>query len=160
MMSHDFKINECDKCVYVKDIEHGYVIICLYVDDMLIVSSDDKMITSTKNMLNSRFDMKDLGLADVILGIKIKRTTDRLILSQLHYVDNIHGKFEKDNSSIARTLVDVTLHFSKNKVESVSEVEYSRVIGNLMYLMNCTRLDIAYVVNKLSRYTNNPRAKH
>ena len=74
MMSHGFKINECDKCVYVKDVEHGYVIVCLYVDDMLIVGSDDKMITSTNNMLNSRFDMKDLGLVDVIPGIKIKRT--------------------------------------------------------------------------------------
>ena len=59
MMSHDFKINECNKCAYVKDIEHGYVIVCLYVDDMFIANSDDKMITSTKNMLNSRFDMKD-----------------------------------------------------------------------------------------------------
>ena len=48
MMSHGFKINECDKCVYVKDVEHGYAIICLYVDDMLIVGSDDEMITSTK----------------------------------------------------------------------------------------------------------------
>ncbi|KAL6327752.1 hypothetical protein AAG906_024722 [Vitis piasezkii] len=37
--------------------EHGYVIVCLYVDDMLIVGSDDKMITSTKNMLNSRPDI-------------------------------------------------------------------------------------------------------
>ena len=39
---------------------------------MLIVGSDDKMITSTKNILNSRFDMKDMGLADVILGINHK----------------------------------------------------------------------------------------
>ena len=44
MMSHGFKINECNKCVYAKDVEHGYVIVCLYVDDMLIVDSDDKMI--------------------------------------------------------------------------------------------------------------------
>ena len=160
MLSHGFKINECDKCVYVKDDEHGYVIVCLYVDDMLIVGSDDKMITSTKNMLNSRFDMKDMGLADVILGIKIKRTSDGLVLSQSHYVDNILGKFDKDNSGIARTPVDVTLHFSKNKGESVAQVEYSRVIGSLMYLMSCTRPDIAYAVNKLSRNTSNPGAMH
>ncbi|RVW97088.1 Retrovirus-related Pol polyprotein from transposon TNT 1-94 [Vitis vinifera] len=160
MLSHGFKINECDKCVYVKDTEHGYVIVCLYVDDMLIVGSDDKMITSTKNMLNSRFDMKDMGLADVILGIKIKRTSDELILSQSHYVDKILGKFDKDNSGVARTPVDVTLHLSKNKGESVSQVEYSRIIGSLMYLMSCTRPDIAYAVSKLSRYTSNPGAKH
>ena len=64
-MSHGFKINECDKYVYVKDNEHKYVIVCLYVDDRLIIDSDDKIITSTKKMLNSRFDMKDLRLADV-----------------------------------------------------------------------------------------------
>ena len=72
MMSHGFKINEC---VYVKDTKLGYVIVCLYVDDMLIVGSDKKMIASTKNMLNSRFDMKDMRLVDVILGKKIKRTS-------------------------------------------------------------------------------------
>ena len=160
MMSHDFKINERDKCMYVKDKEHGYVIVCMYVDDMLIVGSDDKMITSTKNMLNSRFDMKDLGLADVMLDIKIKRTSYRLILSQSHYVDNILVKFDKDNSGITKTQVDVTLYSSKNKAESVYQVEYSRVIVNLMYLMSCTRPDIAYTVNKLSRYTSNLKAKH
>ena len=81
MKSHDFKINECDKCVYVKDTKHRYVIVCLYVDDMLLIGSDNKMITFAKNMLNSRFEMKDLGLADVILRIKIKRTSYELILS-------------------------------------------------------------------------------
>ena len=55
--------------VYVKDTKHGYVIVCLYLDDMLIVSADDKMTISTKNMLNSRFDMKDMGLVDVLFGI-------------------------------------------------------------------------------------------
>ena len=160
MMSHGFKINECDKCVYIKDVEHGYVIVCLYVDDMLIVGSDDKMITSIKNMLNSRFDMKNLRLANVILGIKIKRTSYGLILSQSHYVDNILGKFDKDNFGIARTPIDVTLHFSKNKAKSISQVEYSRVLGSLMYLMSYTRSDMVYVVNKLSKYTSNLGAKH
>ena len=89
---------------------------------MLIISSDDKIIISTKNMLNSRFNMKDMGPGDVILGIKIIRTSYGLILSQSHYVDNILGKFDKDNYGITRTLVDVTLHLSKNKGESVSQV--------------------------------------
>ena len=74
MMLHGFKINECEKCVYVKVTEHGYVILCLYVDDMLIIRSNDKMITSSKYMLNSRFDIKDIRLVDVLLGIKIIRT--------------------------------------------------------------------------------------
>ena len=89
MITNGFKINKCT--------ENGYVILCLYVDDILIVSSDDKMIKSTKNMLNSRFDMKDMGLADVILEIKITRISDELILSQSHYVDKILEKLNKNS---------------------------------------------------------------
>ena len=123
MISHRFKINEYDKCVYVKDTEHGYVIVCLNVDDMFIVCSDDKMIISTKNMLNSMLDMKDMGLVNVILGIKIIRTSYGLMLSHSHYVNNILRKFDKVNFGITRTPIDVTLHLSKNKRESVSQVE-------------------------------------
>src|SRR5437667_4688354 len=47
ILSSGFKINECDKCVYVKDNEHGYVILCLYVDDLLIAGSNEKVIKST-----------------------------------------------------------------------------------------------------------------
>ena len=104
--------------------------------------------------------MKDMGHADVILEIKILRTSDGLILNQSHYVDNILGKFDKDNSGISRTPVDVTLHLSKNKIESVYKMGYFRVIGSLMYLMSCTRQYIAYSVSKLSSYMSNPGAKH
>ena len=160
VLANGFKINECDKCIYVKNTVNGYVILCLYVDDMLIVGSDDEMIKSTKAMLSTRFDMKDMGLADVILGVKILRTSDGLVLSQSHYVDKILDKFSNDDSGVARTPIDVNLHMSKNRGDSVSQLEYSRVIGSLMYLMSCTRLDIAYAVSKLSRYTSNPNGDH
>ena len=38
MVSNGFRINECDKCVFIKDTASGYVIMCLYVDDVLIIS--------------------------------------------------------------------------------------------------------------------------
>ena len=160
VLANGFKINECDKCIYVKNTVNGYVILCLYVDDMLIVGSDDEMIKSTKAMLSTKFDMKDMGLADVILGVKILRTSDGLVLSQSHYVDKILDKFSNDDSGVVRTPIDVNLHMSKNRGENVSQLEYSRVIGSLMYLMSCTRPDIAYAVSKLSRYTSNPNGDH
>lgn len=149
MIESRFKINECDKCAYVKDTKDKYVILCLYVDDMLIVGSDNKMIESTKNMLNSRFDMKDMGLADVILGVKISRTSNGFVLSQSHYVEKILGKFHKDDIGLAKIPIDTSQHLSKNRGESISQVEYSRDIRSLMYLMSCTRPDIAYTVSKL-----------
>ena len=164
VFANGFKANECDSCVYYKeyyrDNEDGYVMITLYVDDLLIAGSNDKVIKSTKDMLKSRFDMKDMGLADVILGVKISRTSEGLALSQPHYVDKILERFSKDDNQIAKTPVDMTLHLSKNKGVGVSQLEYSRIIGSLMYLMSCTRPDIAYSISKLSRFTSNPGADH
>ncbi|GJY08243.1 retrovirus-related pol polyprotein from transposon TNT 1-94 [Tanacetum coccineum] len=123
MLESGFKINECDKCVYVKDTNSGYVILCLYVDDMLIIGSNDKMIKSTKDMLKSKFDMKDMGLADVILGIKIIRTQNGLVLSQAHYVDKILNTYNAGDFGQARTPIDTS-----------------------------TRPDLAYAVSMLCRY--------
>ena len=93
MLTTGFKINECDKCVYVKNTNQWYVIVCLYVDDMLIIGNSQNMIKSTKQMLNRRFDMKDMGVAYVILGMKIIKTSDGYALTQSHYVEKILDKF-------------------------------------------------------------------
>ena len=160
MMTNGFKINECDNYVYVKNTERGSVIICLYVDDILIMGSNNEVIKTTKKMFNNKFNMKDLGVADVILGIKISKTSDGLILSQSHYIDKILKKFKQYDSSPTRTLVDVNIHLSKNNGKIISQQEYAQAIGSLMYVMNCTLLDIAYAVNKLSRYTSNLGPDH
>ena len=83
---------------------------CLYIDDMLIIGSNHKMIQSTKKTLTNKFDIKDLGVADVILGIKISRTSEGYILSQAHYIEKILEKYGKGDLNVARTPVDLTLH--------------------------------------------------
>lgn len=160
MKINGFKINECDKCIYVKITNYGYVLMCLYVDDILIIGSNERMVKSTKDMLNSRFDMKDMGLAEVILGIKIIRTPNGLTLSQSHYVDKILDKFSNGDIATAKTPIDISQHLSKNQGDSVSQNDYASAIGSLMYLMNCTRPDIAYAVSTLSRFTKNPGTQH
>ena len=47
------------------------IIVCLYIDDMLIMITNIDDINSTKRMLSSKFDLKDLGVVDFILGIRI-----------------------------------------------------------------------------------------
>ncbi|GJZ09984.1 zinc finger, CCHC-type containing protein [Tanacetum coccineum] len=63
-----FLLNQSDKCVYSKFNSSGKgVIICLYVDDMLIFGTDQNQVDKTKKFLSSKFSMKDMGEADVIL---------------------------------------------------------------------------------------------
>ncbi|KAL3337580.1 hypothetical protein AABB24_029959, partial [Solanum stoloniferum] len=155
-----FKINECDKCVYIKYTLNQEVIVCLCVDDMLIMSKDIANVKATNRMLASKFDIKDLGVADLILGIKIHKTPNGLALSQSHYIQKVLEKFKYLNFKKAKTPTDVNLNLVKNKGESQSQLDYARVFGCLMYVTNCTRTDIACAISKLSRYTSNPNQNH
>ena len=106
MLSHGFKINECDKCVCIKKCTNSCVFVCLYVDDMLIMRTSKDVIMSTKKLLRSIFDMKDLCLADVILGVQIKRNNEGYILTLSHYVEIFLNKYGKSNCKIAVTPFD------------------------------------------------------
>ncbi|GJW82896.1 zinc finger, CCHC-type containing protein [Tanacetum coccineum] len=71
-----------DKCVYSKfDESSKGVIICLYVDDMLIFSTDQIQVDMTKEFLSSRFSMKNMEEADVILDIRIKNESNGIVIS-------------------------------------------------------------------------------
>ena len=89
MIENSYKSNESDKCIFSKSWNNLHVIISLCVDDMLIFGSDMHVINETKNMLKSHFDMKDLGKANFILGMKITKTCNGIFLDQSHYVEKI-----------------------------------------------------------------------
>ncbi|GJW80832.1 zinc finger, CCHC-type containing protein [Tanacetum coccineum] len=74
ILSSGFFLNQSDKCIYSRfDSSSLGVIIYLYVDDMLISSTDQQQVDETKDILSSKFSMKDMGEANVILGIRIKQ---------------------------------------------------------------------------------------
>ena len=153
-------MNASDSCVYSKLFGSDCAIICLYVDDMLIFCSNLEVINDTKMFLSSHFDMKDLGEADVILGVKIRKTENGFSLCQSHYIEKILKKFECFDETPVRTPYDPSISLKKNNGDSVSQAEYAKIIGSVMYLMNYTRPDIAYAVSRLSRYTHNPNNEH
>ena len=89
LVSNGFSVNDVDKCIYSKFEDNTYVVICLYVDDMLIFGTSLKVICETKKFLGFKFDMKNLGEVEVIQGIKITRTPNGLKLYQEHYVKEV-----------------------------------------------------------------------
>ena len=104
--------------------------------------------------------MKDIGEADVILGIKIMRQGNRIKLSQSNYVEKILNRFSMLDKAPVSTPMELGMKFSKHTEQPISQLEYPKVIGSLMYVMICTRLDIAFSIGKLSRFTSNPNPYH
>ncbi|GKB68942.1 zinc finger, CCHC-type containing protein [Tanacetum coccineum] len=161
ILSCDYLLNQDDKCVYSKFDESGKGdIICLYVDDMLIFGTNQVQIDLIKEFLSSRFSMKDMGEANVILGIRIKHESNDITISQSHYIEKVLKKFNYFDCTLVNTPIDTSEKLMPNNGQAVSQLEYSRVIGFLMYAMTCTRPDIAFVVGKVSRYTSNHNTQH
>ena len=160
LVSDGYIVNSSDTCVYSKLFGQECVIICLYVDDMLIFGTNVTVVEKTKLFLSSHFDMKDLGEADVILGVKMRKSDNGFSLCQSHYIEKILKKFNCYDELPVRTPYDPSIHLKKNNGSSVSRTEYAKIIGSVMFLMNCTRPDIAYAVSRLSRYTHNPGNEH
>ena len=170
MLSNEFKRSSYDSCVYYRSYAPGeYIYLLLYVDDMLIACKSKAEIGSIKSLLNKEFDMKELGEANKILGMEIIRDRSRKILrvSQSGYVSKILNNFRIDNGKSVQ--MPLGGHFKLSlkdcpvrdcDVERMSKVPYSNAVGSLMYLMVCTRPDIAYAVSVVSRYLANPGKNH
>ena len=80
-------------------------------------------------MLSIKFDVKDLGVADLILGVRIIKTPHGLALSQSHYIEKVLDKFKYLNFNVVKTLIDLSCTFKKNEGQSHSQLEYARVLG-------------------------------
>jgi hypothetical protein len=80
---------ECRGQLYSFKVKNGrFIFLTLYVDEILLASSDVSLLQETKKFLSSNFDMKDLGEASYVLGIEIHRdrTKYALGLSQKVYI--------------------------------------------------------------------------
>jgi hypothetical protein len=74
LISSGFAKNSAESCLYMKKTPSGPVLIGLYVDDLLIATKDQKEMKKTKDLLASKFKMKDLGLARKFLGMTISQS--------------------------------------------------------------------------------------
>jgi hypothetical protein len=109
LISAGFSVNEADRCVYYRYGGGQGVILCLYIDDILIFGTSLDVINEVKIFLCQNFDMKDLGEADVILNIKLIKGENGIILSQSHYVEKMLNRFGYKDSKSSPTPYDPSL---------------------------------------------------
>jgi hypothetical protein len=65
--------SKVDRCIYSKEEGGNFIYVALYVDDMLLIGNNMDAIKDVKKKLSSKLDMKDLGVANYIMGMEIKR---------------------------------------------------------------------------------------
>ena len=99
--SFGFKENTVDQCIYLKVSGSKFIFLILYVDDILLASSDLGILHKTKEFLSKNFKMKDMDEAIYVIGIEIFRDRSRGILglSQIAYIERVLERFKMENCS-------------------------------------------------------------
>nr|GFC31285.1 hypothetical protein [Tanacetum cinerariifolium] len=145
------------------------VFLILYVDDILIMGNNIPRLKEVKDYLGKCFSMKDLGEAAYILGINIYRDRSRRLirLSQSAYIDKILKKYNMHNSKkgylpmkVKHDLTNELCASTPEEVAYMKKVPYALAVGSIMYAVRCTRPDVAFAQNLVSRYQQNPGKLH
>ena len=169
-MSLGYNRLNSDHCAYYKRFEdNDFIILLLYVDDMLVAGLNKDWIQELKAQLAREFEMKDLGPANKILGMQIHRDRNnkKIWLSQKNYLKKILWHFNMHDCKSISTPLSVNFKLSSSMCPSneaerkeMSRVLYASAVRSLMFVIICTRPNIAKVMRAVSWYMANPGGEH
>ena len=161
--------NNADGCIYVKSVKEAndrisFVILGVYVDDIIPVSNNPALLKAEKAALCERFEMVDQGEIHYLLGMSIKRDRESrtLTISQTNYVEKVLRKFGMENCKPVSTPLEPGRKFQQlSEGDEPFDVQtYQQAIGCLTYMSTATRPDIAAAVGVLSQYMSRPSKDH
>ncbi|WJX60656.1 hypothetical protein P8452_45840 [Trifolium repens] len=147
--------------VYVKKSDDKHMlIICLYVDDLLVTGSSLIEIKNFKSQMQSEFEMTDLGKLTYFLGMELLETSRGIILHQAKYDKEILRKFEMIDCNSSVTPADTKGKIENDDTsEAVDSTMFRQLVGSLRYLCQ-SRPDISYAVGYISRFMSKPLKSH
>jgi hypothetical protein len=163
IVSFGFIRLSCEWCVYFRSSPSGTVIFSVHVDDIFAAASSPEEMDAFKAMLESKWEISDLGPAKFALGIAISRDrpSHTICLSQTAYINRLISRFEIGDARTADTpmVAGLQLRRPDDSVATSPEIvkwrlqtPYRELVGSLMYVAVATRPDIAFAVGRLSSF--------
>ena len=140
----------------------------MYVDDLNLTGTPEEL-TRIAKYLKKKFEMKDLRKTKFCLGLQIEHFPIGVLVHQSTYIKNIFKHFYMDKAHpLSLPMIVRSLDMKNDPFRPCKngegllglEVPYLSVIGALMYISNCTRLDISFSINLLARYSFAPTQRH
>jgi hypothetical protein len=151
-----------DACVYIWRADDDFVIITVWVDDMLLFATTVELKQRAIADVSSEWEITDLGTPTKIVGIELAISPDSISISSTSYINAILARENLDKCNAVSTPLDPNVVLVPNPEENMinRSNDYARVLGELQYISNATRPDITYAVNRLASYTGNPSMQH
>ncbi|CAN0030647.1 unnamed protein product, partial [Sphacelaria rigidula] len=156
-----FTATASDPCVYTREQNDKYVMLTLFVDDILLIGPSIKLLQDVQDTLKNKYAISDLGPVSLILGMKVSRDTERgtLKLSKHKYAISLLHKFNMDSCNPLHTpgVNNSILPDTEGQLlDQQSMKQYQAMVGSLIFLSQCTKFDIAFSVTQVARYMSRP----
>jgi len=159
LKEYGFKPCSVDTCLYIFDHNNCMLLLLLWwVDDLIVTGNDAKGIQAFRDAISIRFEMKDLGNLEWILGMQVIRDRKHrtLEINQTGYINLILKRFGMYDCNPIGTPSEGYLA----RAEGTSSKEYMSIVGSLLYAAMVTRPDIAYAVQVLGRHMQSANDDH
>jgi hypothetical protein len=172
----------CDNSFVRSDYEHchfwiyppGSTQCChilIYVDDFTLMAKTSEHMVWLKGLLNSLFDLKDLGAANQVLGLEIicNRKARTLKITQRKFVRQLLEEYDMTDcwpldtpmfANATTSLPSHTIPLTEEEKEFMQDKDYRHLLGCLNWLVLGTRPDLAYSLARLGQAQSNPHPKH
>jgi hypothetical protein len=163
LLAYGFRRSPDDRCLYkYKNKEHR-MYLCLYVDDGLVFGSSEHIVNPFLKSLQKEFDVMT-DYPHTYVGLNIKRDRERRTISvnQASYITRVLDRFGMTWSKTATTPADPTHRLSRNMPEEDGEKRfpYREALGCLNYIAVMSRPDIAFAVNSVAKFCEDPQPAH
>jgi hypothetical protein len=103
LISTRFYICHSDPNVYTKKVGSHLIILVLYVDDLILIGSDSKILNDVKTSLKKKFEMTNLGFLHYFLGLQVLQTNEGIFLSQSNYAFDLLRRFHMEDCKPTRS---------------------------------------------------------
>ena len=158
--SQGFIQSKSDYSLFIKRSANQITIAAVYVDDIVLTSTDPSSIKALKQHLHSIFSIKDLGHLHFFLGMEVTKTTQGFVLSQSKFAKELLAFSGFDLKKTSPTPLPINLKLHTNEGDPIPDTSHYRsLIGKLNFLTN-TRPDLSFAIQTLSQFMQHPRAPH
>ncbi|KAE8905488.1 hypothetical protein PF005_g25106 [Phytophthora fragariae] len=165
LKSYGLRATTGEACLYYMQVDGGLLLVCLYVDDILVAHPQEEPVLRLLAGLFVKYQVKDLGMPSHFLGMRLDRSpAGDFEVSQCAYIDEVLHRFAMDPFRPTNTpmvpntrLDELTDEPDASEVELMRRMPYRQVVGSLLYLARISRPDIAFAVNQLARHCAKPR---
>jgi hypothetical protein len=146
LLEHGYVIWSVDKTLFTLNHDTNFLLVQIYVDDIIFGASSHSLVSSFQEMMEKEFQMSMMGELTFFLGTQVKQTKQGTFVHQAKYMKDLIKKFNMTELKLVSTSMSMVMSLGPDEDdEAVDQREYRSMIGSLLYLMT-TWPDIQFAV--------------